>query len=174
MFGTPILPPLSTLTVAAVAGTLVFQLVNFDTNATRGQHVEEAEAVERERSVAESQSPRRYLAAAFDPAMLERPLFSRSRRPVEPQTEPVSKPDSKPEQPVADAEPKLLAEPPRIALKGTMHDGEMRTALIEVAGQAPRWFGANAVIEGWRISEIGGVHIILMHGDRSYRVDMHD
>jgi len=176
MFGTPELPPLSTLVLAGITAGLAYAVVAIPLSSSDVASTRSAEVTPERSTPPQAAALPNFFAAAFDPQTLERPVFAATRRPVEPQPEPELEPVKV--EPVVVATPAPAPppppEPPELSLKGTMRDGDTRTALIAVAGQAARWFRPEGEIDGWTIIEIGPSHVTLSHEERTHRVGMHD
>lgn len=117
-------------------------------------------------------------------AFLERPLFSRSRRPVETPTEATgpegSHVDEMEETVAAIAQP---PEPtpalvlPRLRLLGIRRfAGETRALIADLddAADQPSWFGAGGIVRGWSIESVTPRAVTLRLSQSTIELNLHE
>ncbi len=107
-------------------------------------------------------------------AILDRPLFAPSRRPM-PVSAPPTPTTSLPTlEPVATLpEPKTVS-PPSLALKGIVGGRDRSVAFVEQAGAEPAWLAQGMMIEDWELAVIGRDWIVLRQGEQEVRIDLFD
>ena len=90
--------------------------------------------------------------------VVDRPLFSESRRP-----------------PPAEAPKEAAAKPPNLTLLGVFLADDRRQALIE-RGQPPRveWISERQNLDGWRVEAIGPDRIVLTRSDVRHEIIVKD
>ena len=101
-------------------------------------------------------------------AILDRPVFEISRRPVEPDTE---LPEAEPEIPVMEVEDPA-PELPNVSLLGVMSTGSRTRALISVEGNEPLWLSEGDKIGGWTITSAGEDWLELVAEDNKVRLEL--
>ena len=169
-----LIPPLGTLCLVGLAAFLGLQAANLDPRASSAL-AETAEAPRTEhvtQDITTTPDPTGSMPIAFDAAILERPLFHPTRRPVRlaPKPEPVAVRPAKPEpQPVV-APP----EPPRLILRGVLLQGPSRRALLDSGSGDADWVEEGREIEGWILGEIGPGHVVLRAEDQEHRIDLYE
>lgn len=101
-------------------------------------------------------------------ALLERPLFSRTRRPyVPPPPEPPAV-----EQP--QVQPEIVTQEPQVSLQGIFIQGRTRRALVLTPENAlPAWVNEGANISGWKLSEIKPNQLILLAGSQRRIIELY-
>ena len=103
-----------------------------------------------------------------------RPLFSETRRPIQPYQAPIAEPE--PEQaPAAVAPPEPAAPlpptpPEGLILLGTMHSGEWRALLRGPRDTPERWMSLGSEIEGWQLRDIDETSVTFGSGDAVFSV----
>ena len=94
--------------------------------------------------------------AAFA-AISERPLFTPDRRPPEAADAPVAEPEATP--------------PPAFVLRGVVHSGKVRRALLETAENAPLLrLREGETLDGWEIVTILPRKMVMRQGEQSLEV----
>jgi hypothetical protein len=98
-------------------------------------------------------------------AVVERPLFTPSRRLVRP-LEPVAEPEPEGEdEPVAEVQPSV--ERPDLRLFGTVQQRGRATALVtRESGGSMEQLAVDATVEGWRVAEVTRDRLVLTLDDR--------
>ena len=99
-------------------------------------------------------------------ALLERPLFSRTRRPyVPPQLPPAEEPPAAPE---------VILSEPQLTIQGIFIRGEIRQALI-LSAENPSavWISEGENISGWMLAEIKPNELILLAGTRRRTIELY-
>ncbi|MDX6748716.1 hypothetical protein SH611_02735 [Geminicoccaceae bacterium 1502E] len=98
-------------------------------------------------------------------ALVERPLFSPSRRPP-------PAPATKAAPATATAEPEEIGEPD-FQLVGTVTRKEQVFALVlPEDGGSVRWLGEGDELDGWIIVEVGQNHLVVRQDDEVWRLDI--
>jgi hypothetical protein len=98
---------------------------------------------------------------------VERPLFSRSRRPF------VAPPPDVTEPAPQIAEPVQVAAEPQFTLQGVYIQGSVRRALILLAQSQAQWQSVGDDVLGWNITEIGPNEITLEARGQSRRLKLY-
>lgn len=101
-------------------------------------------------------------------AMLDRPLFSATRRPPPPPLAPQAL------SPAAEPGPPPAAPPPDVALSGVILGRGGVALLRRPQDAAPLRLGLGGEIDGWTLAEIWPRAVVLRRDDRSVTVDMPD
>jgi hypothetical protein len=100
-------------------------------------------------------------------AILERPIFSRTRRPYVP---PTTLPPAEQAQPTPDV---ILSEP-QFILQGIFIRGHLRLALIQTAENSLAvWIREGEEISGWVLAEIEPNELILQAGGQKRTVELY-
>lgn len=95
-------------------------------------------------------------------ALVERPLFSPTRRPPPPAREPEAEP--------AESE---VDTAPRFQLVGTVtRQQEVFALILQETGGSVRWATRGEEIDGWTIVEVGQNHLVVRQDDESWRLDI--
>lgn len=102
-------------------------------------------------------------------AIIERPLFSPTRRPLEPDQSIQSLSVAAP-QPIPPANP--VARPEGLVLSGVLGQDTDRSAFLTRPGGTGEWFRVNDAIDGWNIAEIGPDWATLTAGDTIVRLEL--
>ena len=176
MTGRPWIPPPSTLVLLLMAGAVAFFAVQPDNGPAAAKTRPSSGSAITSDAADETTSLPAFMAQPFDETMLTRPIFAPTRRQVEPK--PAPEPVPLPAASVVAAKPTPAPlpppDPPDLALKGTLRDGDTRTALIELPGIQPRWVRIDDAVDEWRVLEIGPAHVLLGHEALRHRVGLHD
>lgn len=107
---------------------------------------------------------------AFYTAILERPLFHETRRPIAPEI--AAAPSSETVAPTPASNQDVMP-PPDVRLLGILSGGARTAALISVKGDDARWLDQGTRIEGWTLLSIASDHIIFVEQEREYRVELY-
>lgn len=101
-------------------------------------------------------------------ALLERPIFIRTRRPYvppPPEAVPVEQPPVQPE---------IVLQEPQVTLQGIFIRGRTRQALVLTPENAlPVWVNEGANITGWKLSEIKPNQLILLAGTQRRTIELY-
>ncbi len=100
-------------------------------------------------------------------AILDRPVFEITRRPIEPQAQ---TPEPEPE--VAVVAPPPAPELPKVSLLGVMSTGSRIQALIAVEGGEALWLTEGEKIGGWTITGAGKDWLELAAEDNKVRLEL--
>ncbi len=115
-------------------------------------------------------STRRQRPEVFYAALLERPLFAPSRRPVvaEPEVDVIIQEEA----PRAEPEPEKVPIPD-LGLLGVMGTDNTNRALVANAGGEPVWITAGTTIAGWTVAAIGPDWLELNLDNETIRIEMY-
>ena len=109
---------------------------------------------------------------AYYTAIVERPLFEETRRPVQDTAAPVQ--DEAAPEPEADPPAPPAERPvPDVRLLGVLSGGARTASLLSVAGDDPQWRSVGDDIDGWNLSEIAASHVLFTDQERAYRVELY-
>lgn len=127
----------------------------------------EAPESAQETKSASSISLPRLRPAVYYEAIVERPLFSPTRRPFVPQAEAALEIEVEQQD-----GPQELSTPPDLVLLGAMGRAGNPIALLEHDGEPAEWFAEGEVFDGWSLSKIGSDWIAITDGNSEIRLDM--
>ena len=157
-----------TLTLGLVAAGLVNIGLNRDRSDPEPLAANAPITAAEETTVA-SLAPRERSDAYYQ-AVLDRPVFEISRRPIAPKPE---EPKSAPIKEIATIEPPAPApELPDVRLLGVMSSGTQSRALISVDGGDPLWLSEGENLGGWTVNRTGEDWLELTAQDKTLRLDL--
>lgn len=106
------------------------------------------------------------------PQIVDRPLFTSSRRPFVP----VAVMPEVPSRSAPIPAPIMVAPPPNIILTAVAIDGELQRAYLAPATQRDRgdWYAIGATVEGWQLASIEAEAIVLKLGEQQKRIALFD
>ena len=115
---------------------------------------------------------RRMRPDVFYTAMLERPLFAPSRRPLEdaPEPEPVVEQEEEVRAPAPEPE---RARAPDVGLLGVMGNDDANSALVALDEAEPVWVKPGTPIAGWTVAAIGPDWLELTLDSETIRIEMY-
>jgi len=117
------------------------------------------------------QTGRRPRPAVYYEAIIQRPVFSPSRRPVAPMPAALEPEPETPAPAVSEPEPVAV---PQLRLLGIIGNGSERSALISNQGGDPAWIGQGGSIAGWQIGSVGPDWIEITLDSQKIRIEMYE
>ena len=177
MMARALLPPVGTLVLLGLAALLAARAMWLDPNAAvkRGAigSASTLEPTGREPQLPAGAPATGITTAKFHIAVLDRPLFHPSRRPVTltPVVQPAVLPAREPE---PEPGPVRVLPPPELALRGVLLRGSEQRALLAPPRGEARWFAIGALIHGWQLDEIGEGHVLFRAEDQTHRIGLHE
>lgn len=105
--------------------------------------------------------------------VIERPLFTPTRRPLRMDEPESAAPEPELVEEVVEEVEVEIAEPPQLQLHGTMASPTGHTALLSRSGEAPEWHLVGIVIEGWTLEAIGDDWVTLKNNDQTFKMELY-
>jgi len=98
-----------------------------------------------------------------DKQILQRPLFSKSRRPAPARSSPAAE---KPSETAAGATT-------IVSVAGIVRSGAGARAFLSTSASDGEWYGVGEMIAGWTVAEIGRIDLTVMSGDKRAQVKLY-